>query len=134
MTHQFKPPSQFEGQISNDTSMHDILKLESVALSRLIEQAVANAFSISEEELRASTRRCAPVAFARQVAMYLAHVVCGYSLTQVGVLFHRDRTTAAHACRKVEDCRDDPELDFRLDCLERAVRRWAFHQNMGLVA
>ena len=47
--------------------------------------------------------------------MYLAHVVCGLSLTEVGALFARDRTTAAHACRVVEDRRDDAELDGRLD-------------------
>ena len=107
-------------------------KLECVALSRLITQAVASAYGICETELRASTRRCKTVAFARQVAMYLAHVACGYSLTKVGILFQRDRTTAAHACQKIEDCRDDPDLDFCLDCLESAVRGWAFQQQTPL--
>jgi len=109
-------------------------ELESIALSRLIIQAVASAFGISERELRASTRRGAAVSFARQVAMYLAHVACGYSLTEVGILFHRDRTTAAYACRKIEDCRDDPDFDFCLDCLESAVRGWAFQQKSLEVA
>jgi chromosomal replication initiation ATPase DnaA len=53
--------------------------------------------------------------------MYLAHVVCGLSLTEVGTLFARDRTTVAHACSLVEDRRDDPELDGRLERLERAI-------------
>ena len=110
----------------------DGLDLNSLALSRLIEQAVACAFDIPRRELRAPTRRCASVAFARQVAMYLAHVVCGYSLTQVGLLFQRDRTTAAYACRKIEDGRDDPAFDFCLECLESAVRVWAFHQKLEL--
>ena len=118
-------PSSRDNLVFNDAA-----KLESVALSRLIIQAVASAFGISERELRASTRRCAAVAFARQVAMYLAHVACGYSLTEVGILFQRDRTTAAYACRKIEDCRDDPNLDFCLDCLESAVRGWIFQQQM----
>ncbi len=109
-------------------------KLEGIALSRLITQAVASAYGICEMELRASTRRRATVAFARQVAMYLAHVACGYSLTEVGILFQRDRTTAAHACRKIEDCRDDPDLDFCLDCLESAVRGWAFQQQTRMRA
>jgi Bacterial dnaA protein helix-turn-helix len=55
------------------------------------------------------------------VAMYLAHVVCRLSFTEVGTLFVRDRTTVAHACSVVEDRRDDPELDGRLEHLERAV-------------
>jgi hypothetical protein len=33
----------------------------------------------------------------------------------------RDRTTVAHACGLVEDQRDDPNFDFRLDHLERAM-------------
>jgi chromosomal replication initiation ATPase DnaA len=53
--------------------------------------------------------------------MYLAHVGCGVSLTEVGRLFERDRTTVAHACGLIEDKRDDPDFDYRLDHLERAV-------------
>ena len=128
-TPQATPPSA-----RNNLTLGNSPKLESVALSRLIIQAVASAFGIREMELRASTRRCAAVAFARQVAMYLAHVGCGYSLTEVGILFQRDRTTAAHACRKIEDCRDDPDLDFCLDCLESAVRGWAFQQQLRMGA
>ncbi len=121
-----QPPATF---MASSPIYGDCVKLKSLALSRLIIQAVASAFGISEMELRASTRRCAAVAFARQVAMYLAHVACGYSLTEVGVMFQRDRTTAAYACRKIEDSRDDPDLDFCLDCLESAVRGWIFQQN-----
>jgi chromosomal replication initiation ATPase DnaA len=90
-------------------------------LRRVIDPAVAAVFEVDVYDLRASTRRSTRTAFARQVAMYLAHVVCGLSLTEVGTLFARDRTTAAHACRVVEDRRDDPELDGRLEHLERAV-------------
>ncbi len=53
--------------------------------------------------------------------MYLAHVGCGATLTEVGILFERDRTTVAHACSVVEDRRDDPDLDCRIEHLERAV-------------
>lgn len=78
-------------------------------------------FGVEVRELGAATRRSPRAAFARQVAMYLAHVVCGLSLTEVGALFARDRTTVAHACEVVEDRRDDPELDGRLEHLECAV-------------
>jgi len=50
--------------------------------------------------------------------MYLAHVVLGLNYREVGELFRRDRTTAAYACRLVEDRRDDPAIDIRLDMLE----------------
>jgi chromosomal replication initiation ATPase DnaA len=90
-------------------------------LRRAIDPAVAAVFEVDVHDLRAATRRSPRAAFARQVAMYLAHVVCGLSLTEVGTLFARDRTTVAHACGVVEDRRDDRELDRRLDHLERAV-------------
>ena len=45
----------------------------------------------------------------------------GRSLTAVGALFQRDRTTVAHACGVVEDRRDDPDLDARIEHLEHAV-------------
>ena len=47
--------------------------------------------------------------------------ICWVSLTEVGHLFERDRTTVAHACGLVEDRRDDPDFDYRLNHLERAV-------------
>ena len=90
-------------------------------LRRVIDPAVAAVFEVDIRELRIATRGSPRTALARQVAMYLAHVVCGLSLTEVGTLFARDRTTVAHACSVVEDRRDDPELDGRLEHLERAV-------------
>lgn len=91
------------------------------AVRRAIESAVAAVFEVDVNELHARSRGSARTAFARQVAMYLAHVACGISLTDVGVLFGRDRTTVAHACGLVEDRRDDPDLDYRLEHLEGAV-------------
>ena len=70
------------------------------------------------DELRAPSRRAAAVAFARQSAMYLAHVALGLSYSAVGALFRRDRTTAAYACQLVEDRRDDPAIDRLLQTLE----------------
>jgi hypothetical protein len=50
--------------------------------------------------------------------MYLAHVVCGLSFSEVSRIFDRDRTTVAHACAAVEDRRDDAVFDRCLDYLE----------------
>ena len=60
------------------------------------------------------------LAFARQSAMYLAHVSFGLSYAEVGRAFGRDRTTAAYACRLIEDRRDDPAIDAVLGSLENA--------------
>ena len=89
----------------------------------IIHAAVSAAFTVPVRELRANTRRRAPIALARQSAMYLAHVTFGLSFTEVGRTFGRDRTTAAHACRWIEDRRADRGLDRTLAELEHALRR-----------
>jgi hypothetical protein len=91
---------------------------EAARCCRLLEVAVAAAYAVPLCELRAPTRRSPTVAFARQSAMYLAHVVLDLSFTVVAGLFERDRTTAAHACRLVEERRDDPAVDSVLSALE----------------
>jgi len=91
---------------------------------RFLEATVAMAFGLSLDELRAATRRRARVAFARQIAMYVAHVGLGLSLTEVGRQFGRDRTTAAHACRVVEEKRENPKIDHVLGTVEKAVAAW----------
>lgn len=88
---------------------------------RAIEPAVAAAFDVDLGDLCSVTRGSPRAAFARQVAMYLAHVALGASLTEIGGLFERDRTTVAHACALVEDRRDDPAFDTKLAHLEEAV-------------
>ncbi len=63
--------------------------------------------------------RCqANAARARQLAMYLTHVVLGQSLTAVGAAFGRDRTTVSYACALIEDMRDDPRFDQDVSRLE----------------
>jgi hypothetical protein len=86
----------------------------------LVALTTAAAFAIPVGELTAGTRRASYIAFARQSAMYLAHVAFGLSYSEIGRAFGRDRTTAAHACRLVEDRRDDPAVDGVLGSLEIA--------------
>lgn len=87
-------------------------------LCDLASLATAAAFAVPIGELIAETRRAPATAFARQSAMYLAHVAFGLSFTEVGRAFGRDRTTAAYACRLIEEQRDDPALDAVLASLE----------------
>ena len=84
--------------------------------------ATAAAFAVPVGELQAATRRSSYVALARQSAMYLSHVAFGVNLSAVGRAFGRDRTTAAHACRLIEERRDDPAIDAVLASLESACR------------
>jgi chromosomal replication initiation ATPase DnaA len=89
-----------------------------VRLCRLIGRLVANALGVTARELRGPSRGQASVAFARQAAMYVGHVVFGLSLTRLGRGFGRDRTTARHACRIIEERRDDPAVDQFFGMLE----------------
>ena len=73
--------------------------------------------------LYAPNRGPAEVAFARQMAMYLAHVTCGQQQSGVGEAFGRDRTTVAHACMIIEEHRDDPKFGQRLQSLEMRLLR-----------
>lgn len=92
---------------------------------RSVHQAVETVYRIDKGQLRRPTRGRSRVAFARQVAMYLAHVGFGLTLTTVGRAFGRDRTTVSHACALVEDARDNPEFDHTLEMLEAIAKRLA---------
>jgi chromosomal replication initiation ATPase DnaA len=92
------------------------------ALKRVL-QAVEAVFTVDKDELQSATRGRWEIAFARPTAMYLARVSLGMTLSQAGGLFYRDRTTAAHACRLLEDLRDDPRFDALLSVMEEFVLR-----------
>lgn len=91
-------------------------------LRQVIERTVADVFDIEPRLLRLPTRGQYRIALARQVCMYVAHVACGMSLTDVGRMFERDRTTAAHACSVVEGRRDDADFNRALDLVELVVK------------
>jgi chromosomal replication initiation ATPase DnaA len=90
---------------------------------QLITAAVAAAFMVPPRELHAATRRIAPVALARQSAMYLAHVEFRMSFTDVGRAFGRAHTTVMRACEVIERRRDEPQLDATLADLTHVLRR-----------
>lgn len=98
---------------------------DAARICRLIEAVIAAAYAVPIDELRSSSRGTQSVAFARQSAMYLAHVVLGLNYSATGALFNRDRTTAAHACQVVEDRRDDPAVDRLLQKMERVCSQLA---------
>jgi hypothetical protein len=83
---------------------------------------VARDFGLEMAALFAPTRGAPRAAFARQVAMYLAHIGFELSLGTISRVFDRDRSTVSHACHLVEDGRDDIWLDCRLEALELFCR------------
>lgn len=94
------------------------------ASCRIAIAVVSAASGIPVETLLVQNRSPAPIAAARQLAMYLAHVAFGLPQAAVARAFNRDRTTVAHACRRVEDLRDRSDFDHRVSQLE-ACAHWA---------
>lgn len=93
---------------------------------RIVEAALrltARTCGVEYAHVAAANKRSAPVAFARQLAMYLCHVVGDMSLRDVAAEFARDRTTVSHACHAIEDRRERPIFDRQIEHLERELRR-----------
>ena len=91
------------------------------ATKRMLVSLVGSALAVDGERLCGPGRGTAEEAHARQVALYIAHTTLGLSYTEAGRLFGRDRTTAAHACRRVEEQREIERVDQFVDRLERAA-------------
>ncbi len=78
-------------------------------------------FNISSKDIRRTGRSRLPTTRVRQVAMYVAHVALGLTMTEVGRGFGRDRKTVQLACHTVEDMRDDAEFDQLVAQTERVA-------------
>ena len=75
-----------------------------------IQQRICEAFGLSMDELLSSSR-AAPVAWPRQVAMYLSRELTDQTLPAIGRAFGgRNHTTVLHACRRTaERMASDPD-------------------------
>lgn len=112
-------------QQSKVSAMRMLDSLSNASLSEFgCKLAIATLSAVTkttEQELQSHARSSAKIALARQTAMYLAHTKFGISYGEVGNFFHRDRSTVAHACRLVEDRRDNCEFDRSLSRMENLV-------------
>jgi chromosomal replication initiator protein len=99
-----------------------VARCEPPTIERVQELACA-AFDVSREEL-VSAARTGRVAWARQVAMYLARQHTGASLPAIGAQFGgRNHTTVIYACRKAsERLAADPTAQALVQDLERRLR------------
>jgi chromosomal replication initiator protein len=78
----------------------ETIKIEARLVGK-IQYAVASHYGIPVQEMW-SERKARSVARPRQIAMYLARELTGYSLPRIGRCFgYRDHTTVMHACRVV---------------------------------
>lgn len=98
---------------------------------RTVEAVLALVVGLPEGGFPDPSRRGRRQDLLRQIAMYLAHVGAGVDMRAVGEAFRRDRTTVGHACRLIEDRREDARFDRLLDCLERATAAMAEATALG---
>ncbi len=93
-------------------SPDDILRV------RLIMAAVALEFHVRDMDLTKPGRGSPQMVLARQVAMYLTITVFHLTQSRTAGIFRRDRSTIYHACKIVEEHRDDPIFDVKISRLE----------------
>ncbi len=99
------------------------------ALQRQMQQQICRACAaawagVPAETLLRPAREAAAIVQARHTAIYLAHIVFGFSLTRAGAMVGRDRTSARHACLRIEERREDVRIDRALDAIGAAVETW----------
>lgn len=124
-SHAEQPPELTADSVHPPDCFHPTAKRRDEIVLELCEcliDIVAAVFSVSSKELRKAGRTSIPISRVRQIAMYVAHVVLRLTQGEVGRGFGRDRTTVVHACRVVEDLRDDPEFDHVVVMMERIAQ------------
>jgi len=86
--------------------------------ARLVVCAVAMEFAVPDFVLSSRLKGTSEISYARQVAMYLMRCVYGATKQRIADVFGRHYTTVSHACRLIEEQRDDPVFDAKLLKLE----------------
>lgn len=94
---------------------------EAKVIARMAREVVCEGFCIPHRDLIGRARGGSLVR-GRQTAMYLAHIVGQLTLSEVGILFGRDRSTVSHGCIHIEDRRDSPLFDLQLNYMEKRLR------------
>ena len=91
-------------------------------IARQAMDLAALSLNVTLRDMRSTQRDKARAAFARQLAMYLAHVVGQLSTNALARIFGRDRSTVSHACAMIEERRDAPLFDKQIEMLEAEMR------------
>jgi chromosomal replication initiator protein len=107
-----------------EKTLHDLVRIgepRSIKVEE-IQQVVCKHFSVTKADLLSSCRARTLVR-PRQIAMYIAKVMTGRSLPEIGRRFgNRDHTTVLHAVRKIEDMvSKDKALAQEVELLKRLV-------------
>ncbi|POF34817.1 chromosomal replication initiator protein DnaA [Roseibium marinum] len=107
-----------------EKTLHDLVRIgepRSIKVEE-IQQVVCKHFSVTKADLLSSCRARVLVR-PRQIAMYIAKVMTGRSLPEIGRRFgNRDHTTVLHAVRKIDGMvKQDKALSQEVELLKRLV-------------
>jgi len=122
MTHHIHTGSSRRARCRNEASRLAGRAIQSHQ-TKLAIAAVSLEFGVTELDLKSPKSQSRHIRFVRQVAMYLVHVVYELNHTHIARLFAKDRSTVSHACKVVEDSRDDGVFDLKLIRLENFLRQ-----------
>lgn len=91
--------------------------------SELIQEVVAEHFDLKIEDFK-SKKRSRPIAYPRQIAMYLCRELTDLSLPKIGDEFGgRDHTTVIHAYDKIsQEIEDDPQVKKTIERLYKKIK------------
>ncbi|MBN2378194.1 chromosomal replication initiator protein DnaA [candidate division WOR-3 bacterium] len=107
-----------------DEVLHDLLRNRPRTTPNRVVKHVAKTFNVTVEEIN-SRRRTAPLALARQSAMYLIRKLLGFSLKEIGRCFGgKDHTTVLHAIDKIKKMMgEDMEFKEKMMGIEQRINR-----------
>lgn len=106
----------------HNAGIASITKSGDKLLATFVNQMAASAFELTSERLLRVDRGNARATRARQISIYLMHTVLSFPLIKIARIYKKDRTTIGHACRVIEDLRDNPAFDDRILELEETVQ------------
>ncbi|MCF6221624.1 MAG: chromosomal replication initiator DnaA [Robiginitomaculum sp.] len=110
--------------------MGDRTREQEQALAQLVCAIVSIEFGVPSVGLISPTKGPAHMSFARQVSMYLMHVVFQVRISNVGHAFTRDPSTASYACHLIENEREDLLFDQKLQKLEEFLTSSLILKNL----
>lgn len=84
----------------------------------ILARLVAEERGVSLTKMLRRSRGSGRAASARQLAIYLSHVLLERPQDVVAYLFSRDRSTVAHSVQAVEDRRETPSLEAEIGRIE----------------
>ena len=102
-------------------SAHDRKSSRQLA-AQFVNQMIAAAFEISGERLLHNDRGVVRINRPRQISMYLMNTALSLKFTEIAEFYDKDRTTVSHACKVIEELRDDVEFDDRISEFENTIR------------